>query len=171
MVRKANILVTGTPGTGKSSLSVALAKSLDLSHINISELVKDRALYERYDKQSDSYIIEDDKLLDYLEKSEQIKDEGGYIIDSHTCDLFPESWIDLVVVLRTQHTVLWDRLEARHYALDKIQLNNECEIMQVVLDEARDAYAPEIVMELQSDTQADAIQNRIMIEKRVKAMD
>jgi adenylate kinase len=28
----------------------------------------------------------------------------------------------------------------------------ECEIMQVVLDEARESYAPEIVVELSSDT-------------------
>lgn len=39
--------------------------------------------------------------------------KGGVILDYHTCDIFPERWIDLVVVLRCDHTVLWDRLEAR----------------------------------------------------------
>ena len=38
---------------------------------------------------------------------------GGLILDWHTCDAFPESWIDLVVVLRCNHTQLWERLEAR----------------------------------------------------------
>lgn len=39
--------------------------------------------------------------------------KGGIILDYHTCDIFPERWIDLVVVLRCDHSVLWERLEAR----------------------------------------------------------
>ena len=38
---------------------------------------------------------------------------GGYIIDWHACDLFPKSWIDLVVVLRVGSETLYDRLKAR----------------------------------------------------------
>lgn len=38
---------------------------------------------------------------------------GGCIIDWHACDLFPRRWIDLVVVLRTDSTTLYDRLSAR----------------------------------------------------------
>ena len=34
----------------------------------------------------------------------------------------------------------------------KINENMECEIMQVVLEEARESYAKEIVVELQSDS-------------------
>jgi hypothetical protein len=39
---------------------------------------------------------------------------GGLILDWHTCDAFPEWWIDLVVVLQCNHTQLWDRLEAQY---------------------------------------------------------
>ena len=38
---------------------------------------------------------------------------GGLILDWHTCDAFPERWVDLVVVLQCDHTKLWNRLEAR----------------------------------------------------------
>ena len=38
---------------------------------------------------------------------------GGLILDWHTCDAFPERWIDLVVVLQCNHSLLWERLEAR----------------------------------------------------------
>jgi len=41
--------------------------------------------------------------------------KGGKIIDWHACDLFPESWIDLVVVLRTNNTILFDRLTKRYW--------------------------------------------------------
>ena len=40
--------------------------------------------------------------------------KGGKIIDWHACDLFPQSWIDLVVVLRTDNTILFDRLTERY---------------------------------------------------------
>jgi adenylate kinase len=39
--------------------------------------------------------------------------------------------------------------------LKKIQENNEAEIMQVVLEEARSSYPAEIVVELQSESMAD----------------
>jgi hypothetical protein len=50
------------------------------------------------------------QLLDALE--DEVK-AGGCLIDWHACDLFPESWIDLVVVLRVDSTTLYDRLKAR----------------------------------------------------------
>lgn len=40
----------------------------------------------------------------------------------------------------------------RGYSLKKIQENNEAEIMQTVLEEARSSYAEEIVVELTSET-------------------
>lgn len=50
------------------------------------------------------------KLLDAIEDEVKL---GGYIIDWHACDLFPKSWIDLIVVLRVESNVLYDRLTAR----------------------------------------------------------
>lgn len=40
----------------------------------------------------------------------------------------------------------------RGYSLKKIQENNEAEIMQVVLEEARSSYPAEIIVELQSES-------------------
>ena len=85
---------------------------------------------------------------------------GGHIIDWHACDLFPKSWIDLVVVLRTDSTKLYDRLKARNYAEQKLQENLDSEIMEVLLDEARESYEQEIVVELRSD-EADDIESNV----------
>lgn len=38
---------------------------------------------------------------------------GGNIVDYHSCDFFPERWFDLVVVLQTDNSVLYERLEKR----------------------------------------------------------
>ncbi len=86
--------------------------------------------------------------------------EGGCIIDWHACDLFPRSWIDLVVVLRTNTTRLYDRLKARQYAERKLQENLDSEIMQVLLEEARQSYDEEIIVELESN-ESDDIENNV----------
>ena len=86
-------------------------------------------------------------------------ENGGCIVDYHSSDFFPERYFDLVLCLRCNNTILYDRLEARGYAQGKIQENIECEIMQVVLDEARESYAQDIVIELQNDTVDDAENN------------
>ena len=51
------------------------------------------------------------KLCDELEDS---MTEGGNIVDYHGCDLFPERWFDLVVVLQTENGILYDRLANRY---------------------------------------------------------
>lgn len=49
-----------------------------------------------------------------MDEIEEDVKQGGYIIDWHACELFPKSWIDLVVVLRVDSTLLYDRLKARY---------------------------------------------------------
>lgn len=156
-----NIIICGTPGTGKSTHASQLVEAIpDLKLLSIGDLVKERGLHTGFDEEWQSHIVDDDALLDSIE-SDCLA--GGCLIDWHECELFPKSWIDLVIVLRCDHTVLWDRLEKRDYSTKKIQENNEAEIMQVVLDEARDSYDEEIIVELQSETvdQIDANVERI----------
>ena len=105
------------------------------------------------------------QLLDALE--DEVKD-GGCLIDWHACDLFPKSWIDLVIVIRCNSTLLYDRLAARGYTGAKLEENMDAEIMEVLLEEAREAYDAEIVVELQSDTSDDIDSNIERIEMWVK---
>ena len=94
--------------------------------------------------------------------------QGGYIIDWHACDLFPESWIDLVVVLRTTSDRLYDRLRARKYSEEKLQENLDSEIMEVLLEEARESYNAGIVIELRSDEAEDIDANNERLEAWVE---
>mmetsp|Transcript_20161 Transcript_20161/g.60830 ORF Transcript_20161/g.60830 Transcript_20161/m.60830 type:complete len:125 (-) Transcript_20161:590-964(-) len=68
-------------------------------------------------------------------------------------------WFDLVVVLTTDNTVLYGRLESRGYHQAKIQENVQCEIMHVSIEEARAAYKPDIVKFLSSNTLEDMSAN------------
>lgn len=55
--------------------------------------------------------------LKVLDELEPLVADGGVVLDWHTCDIFPERWIDLVVVLRCDHSQLWNRLEKRFTSL------------------------------------------------------
>ena len=93
-------------------------------------------------------MLDEDALCDEIEDA---MDAGGNIVDFHSIDFFPERWFDLVLVLRTDNTILYDRLQKRAYNQKKLQENVECEIMQVVLEEARNSYKQDIIHEVQSD--------------------
>ena len=117
--------------------------------------MREHKFYDGRDDELDSYFLDEDKLLDHLEAIFKDHEDKGIICDYHACELFPERWFDLVLVLRTGTKVLFDRLTKRGYSDVKRDQNMECEIMQVVLDEARENYAPEIVHEVTSDTIED----------------
>ncbi len=126
-----NIVVTGTPGVGKTSHCEVLAERTGLRHLSVNQIIKDRGCHEGWDEEYQSWIVDEDKvcrlprpqngqanltrtparqLLDALE--EEVKN-GGCIIDWHACDLFPKRWVDLVVVLRCDSETLYDRLTTR----------------------------------------------------------
>ncbi|OBT83830.1 hypothetical protein VE02_05508 [Pseudogymnoascus sp. 03VT05] len=161
MRTKPNIIITGTPGVGKTTHCETLAASLGLKHLGINTIVKDRGCHDGWDEEYQSWIVDEDKLLDEIEEEVKL---GGYIIDWHACDLFPKSWIDLVVVLRVNSTILYDRLKLRNYPELKLQENLDSEIMEVLLQEARDSYDEEIVVELTSNTSEEVDSNVARIE-------
>lgn len=72
-------------------------------------------------------------------------EQGGVIVDHHSSEFFPERFFDLVVVLQTDNTLLYDRLQKRGYADKKIQENVQCEIMHVPCEEAHRSYRQEVV--------------------------
>ena len=86
--------------------------------------------------------------------------QNSYIIDHHTPLIFPERWIDLVVVLRGSTECVYDRLKSRGYAEGKIAENLEAEIMGICVEDAREGWEGEgQVVELRSETLNELEQN------------
>jgi adenylate kinase len=150
-----------------SIIAIFIEERTGIVHVNVGELVKQKNCYDGVDEELDSNILDEDKLLDVMEAIFQnAAEEGkGIIADFHASELFPECWFDLVLCLRTSTDVLFDRLTARGYNEKKRSGNMEAEIMQVVLDEARESYAAEIVHECPSNTVEDMESNVKRVEQ------
>ena len=62
---------------------------------------------------NDSFLVMCLLLCQVIDELEDKMEEGGVIVEYHGCDFFPERWFDAVFVLRTDNTILYDRLEQR----------------------------------------------------------
>jgi adenylate kinase len=119
------IALTGTPGTGKSTV----ARLVDAGYtvVDLNALIKERYNLGR-DPDRDSVIADLDGLADYVEKL-----DGNYILEGHVAHFLPA---DTVVVLRAAPRVLRQRLAARGWSPEKIAENVEAEALDVILIEA-----------------------------------
>lgn len=75
---KPNILITGTPGTGKTTTCQQVVEAIGFTYINIGEWVKEQELHSGWDDEHDCYIIDEDKVRIM---SRHLVDEGA---DSHS---------------------------------------------------------------------------------------
>ena len=57
-----NIIVTGTPGVGKTSHCELLAQNTGLRHLSINKVVKDRGCHDGWDEEHQSHIVDEDKV-------------------------------------------------------------------------------------------------------------
>ena len=57
-----NIIITGTPGVGKTSHCTLLASTTGLKHLSINQIVKERVCHEGWDEKYQSWIVDEDKV-------------------------------------------------------------------------------------------------------------
>lgn len=159
MTRK--ILLCGTPGTGKTHICQLLSSteklSQKLSVINISDVVISEKLFSEYDDDLNSAIIDEKKLRKKLQ--ELLESSGSseiVVIECHSVGCVSRKLVDQVVVLQANTEVLYDRLRERKYSKRKIEENMDCEIMQVILEEAIERFSGVSVKNFINNTSEDA---------------
>ncbi|KAL3316889.1 hypothetical protein Ciccas_004452 [Cichlidogyrus casuarinus] len=143
-----NILITGMPGTGKTTLCKVIAEKTDMNLISINDLAQKLNAYSGADDAHDAKILDDDRIIDEIE--ETIND-GGHIIEYHSSDWFPENWFHAIFVLRTFNDVLFQRLNLRGYSQEKILDTLHLENTEFSIEEARESYNNDLVHELRND--------------------
>lgn len=166
-----NIIVCGTPGTGKSSLIEKVKPELTqdkFNFINLSQYARENDCIAEYDDKLDSHVLDEEKL-DELLKVELKKGQQRNVIESIHGDVVPSELVDLVFVCRTDNTMLYDRLKERDYNEEKISNNMEAEIFQTILDEVRECFSESIIVELANNDLNDLESNAKILIERVRS--
>ena len=142
------ILVTGTPGVGKTTISHKLASKLDALYIGITELVKKEKLITSVDEDRRTLIADTEKVSKQLQET-LAKTEGSIIIEGHyAVDVVPKKDVNTVFVLRRDPRELKGVLEKRGYEEKKLWENLAAEILDVCLWDALSACGSDKVCEI-----------------------
>jgi broad-specificity NMP kinase len=57
-----NIIITGTPGVGKTSLAELVARNTGLTHLRVNDIVKERECHEGWDEGRACWVVDEDKV-------------------------------------------------------------------------------------------------------------
>jgi adenylate kinase len=136
------IAVTGVGGVGKTSVTRILQKKLQWALVRPDEIAKKNNLYNGYDKERKSWIIDLPKLRKEIKKIE--KKEKNLLIESLYAHFFDA---DAVAVLRCEPKVLEKRLRKKYSWPTKIMENKEAEMIGVITQEAIEIHGGKKVFE------------------------
>jgi len=130
------ICVSGSVGSGKSTLSKRLAKALKFEYVDVTKEIKENKLSEGYDKQRKCEIIDEGEIVKFL--IEKIKEKKNLVIDSIFSYLIPKKYVDFCIITTCDIEVLRDRLKKRKYSPGKIKENVEVEIFDSFVISAKE---------------------------------
>jgi adenylate kinase len=130
------VALTGTPGTGKSTVAEQL--DADVRTIHLNDVVREHGLWTERDEQRDSLVVDVEAAADWL-------GEWEGVLESHVAHYFD---VDRVVVLRCRPDVLEERLLDRGVEEAKARENAESEALDIVLSEAVERHGRAAVYEV-----------------------
>ena len=154
------IIVTGSVGSGKTTLSKKVAKKFNLEYIDISKLIADNDLSSGYDKKRKCKIIDIKKLNEFLINLIR-NSKSNLIIDSHLSHYLPKKYVNLCIVTKCSLKVLEKRLKKRKYHKSKIRENIDVEIFDVCLNEAKALNHKIVVIDTTKGINIDSLSSKI----------
>lgn len=132
------IALTGTPGTGKSSVGGYIREHHGREYLvlDLNRLVAEEGFYSGWDEVRETFEADLDRVEARVR--ELIGSENrDVVLEGHLSHYLPG---DAVIVLRTAPWELEKRLRQRGYGSEKIRENVEAEALDVILVEACEAW-------------------------------
>ena len=173
------IAISGTPGTGKTSVSKKLSEIANAKFISLNKLAVSEQLTLKYDKKRDTHVVDFKKLIPHvINQIESYKKTNieFLLIESHFSDIIPEKYIDYAIILRCNPDELYKRLEKRGYKKEKIIENVQSEILgncanffieKQIKSPIYEIDTTSLTIEAISKVIIDLINNNIKVEKYV----
>jgi adenylate kinase len=142
------VLITGTPGVGKTALAKNFSRKSGFKLIELSLLVRKERLYTRFDRARETYVLDEGRLRKRLEALSRSSGER-MVLPTHLVGGFlPKASVKLALVLRLDPIVLYKRLRARGWTKRKSWENTEAEMLDVSLQETQSLLGPTKVYEI-----------------------
>ncbi len=133
------IALTGTPGTGKTTVCGILDEHSQYRKqfhiIDLNKIVIGEKLYTGKDETRDTYEADMDKLEERVKQiTSEVPQGMDIIMEGHLSHLLPS---DVIIVLRTHPVALRKRLGKRkNYSFSKVKENANAEALDVILVES-----------------------------------
>jgi adenylate kinase len=138
------IAISGTPGTGKSTLAKKLAVKLGFYRLDLSQHYS--SIKTGYDKQKKCFIVDIHKIEMLV--ADTLQKHKNMVLDSHVAHLLPSKIVDICVIVQCSDLKqLQKRLKEKQYSASKIRENLDAEIFQVCLHEAEHRQKKVIVVD------------------------
>jgi len=132
------VIISGTPGTGKTTIARKIAAMHKLKYIAGESLIRKYALSEGYDPLRKCKIVNPNKFSKAMKQviSSLSKETKGVVFDSHLSHVLSSKVVDHCIITKCKLSVLKKRLVKRKYAQKKIRENLDAEIFDVCYMEA-----------------------------------
>jgi len=155
------LALTGTPGTGKSTVAKILANR-GIKVIELGDLAKAKGLLGKLDRRRNTHEVD---IVRLDRAANEIDASGTVLLVGHLSHLVSS---DMVIILRCRPSVLANRLRSRGYPDEKVAENAEAEALDVILVESvetgREVYEIDTTA-ISSEEAADAVMKILAGEK------
>jgi adenylate kinase len=128
------IIITGTPGTGKTTMARLLAGYLDYPLIDLKEFINERGMFA---KKGNEKIVNMSRLRKSLPSF--LKKKKHFVLEGHiACELKLPA--DTIFITRTKPSTLKRRLGKRNYSAKKIEENVMAELLDYCTQKVNEKY-------------------------------
>jgi len=157
------IVITGTPGVGKTTISKALATKLRALYLSVGDLVKTENLILGVDVERQTLIADLKKLRERI-NSIIFSSSQDVIVDGHyASDVTSRNLVSYAFVLRRDPDDLKIKLKEKGFKELKILENVTSELLDVCLIDTVKNYGTELVNEIDvSFMTIDGVINEIL---------